>query len=178
MSEADKQNLVVLVDKQGEITGYEEKLKAHQTGMLHLAFSIFIMNSCGQMLIQQRSYAKYHFAGMWSNTCCSHPFPGEDLTQAAHRRLREEMGFDTLLTKAFSFIYKSTDKKSGLTEHELDYVFTGVYDGVIEPDIHEIQSYRWETLSSLYTQITARPETFTEWFRIGLYKLKEKGIFL
>lgn len=177
MSAEEKQNLVILVDKQGEITGYEEKLKAHQKGMLHLAFSVFIMNSSGQMLIQQRAYSKYHFAGMWSNTCCSHPFPGEEVIQAAHRRLKEEMGFDTELTQAFSFIYQVNDTKSGLTEHELDHVFTGIYDGEVKPDTQEIQAYRWETPSSLYQQIASNPDSFTEWFKIGLDRLKEKGEF-
>ena len=177
MSDQEKQKLVILVDKQGEITGYEEKLKAHQKGMLHLAFSVFIMNSSGEMLIQQRANGKYHFAGMWSNTCCSHPFPGENVVEAAHRRLKEEMGFDTQLTPAFSFIYQVTDTKSGLTEHELDHVFTGIYDGEVKPDTQEIQDYRWITPVSLYKQIVAHPSSFTEWFKIGLNRLKEQGKF-
>lgn len=177
MSDQEKQKLVILVDKQGEITGYEEKLKAHQKGMLHLAFSVFIMNSSGEMLIQQRANGKYHFAGMWSNTCCSHPFPGEEVVEAAHRRLKEEMGFDTQLTPAFSFIYQVTDTKSGLTEHELDHVFTGIYDGEVKPDTQEIQDYRWITPISLYKQIAVHPSSFTEWFKIGLNRLKEQGKF-
>jgi isopentenyl-diphosphate delta-isomerase len=166
------QQQVVLVNAQGHITGYEEKLKAHQEGMLHQALSVCIVNEAGEMLLQQRAFSKYHFAGLWSNTCCSHPFPGEDPKQAAHRRLREEMGFDTELTGVFSFIYKVRDEKSGLTEYELDYVFTGTYNGKVIPDSQEIQAYQWVPVETLYRNIESQPEKYTEWFKIIMERLQ------
>jgi isopentenyl-diphosphate Delta-isomerase len=169
-------NLVVLVDTQGKILGVEEKMKAHQEGMLHKAFSIFIFNSNNEMLLQQRNINKYHFGGLWSNTCCSHPAPEEVLEKAAHRRLQEEMGFDTPLTQAFSFIYRATDQKSKLIEHELDAVFVGIYDGEIRPDLQEIQAYRWISLDTLNQEMANYPELFTEWFKISLDMLKEQQL--
>ncbi len=174
MSEA--KSYVVLVSPQGEATGQEEKLKAHQEGLLHKAFSIFIMNSSGQMLLQQRALHKYHFAGLWSNTCCSHPSPGEPLEQAAHRRLQEELGFDTTLTEVFSFIYKEYDEKSGLTEHELDFVFTGVYNGNVSPNPQEVHSYRWVPLDKLYQEIASTPHIFSAWFKKGIALLQAKEL--
>lgn len=177
MTVEDNKAQVVLVDAQGEVLGYEEKLKAHQEGKLHLAFSIFIFNSSGEMLLQQRAFSKYHFAGLWSNTCCSHPFPQESIEQAAHRRLQEEMGFDTTLTQAFSFLYKATDNQSGLTEHELDYVFTGVYNGIVLPDTREVNAFRWLTPDTLYKEIAHNQDMFTIWFRIAIDKLKENTLW-
>jgi isopentenyl-diphosphate delta-isomerase len=167
----DLQQQVVLVNAQGQVTGYEEKLKAHQQGLLHQAFSVCIVNTSGEMLLQQRAFSKYHFAGLWSNTCCSHPFPGEDLRQGAHRRLKEEMGFDTELTSVFSFIYKAKDEKSGLTEHELDYVFTGTYDGKVIPDSLEIESYQWVPMDVLSQWMESSPGMFTEWFKLIVARL-------
>ncbi len=172
----ENKRYVILVNPQGEVIGQEEKLKAHQDGVLHKAFSIFIINSAGQMLLQQRALHKYHFAGLWSNACCSHPAPEENLEQAAHRRLQEELGFDTALTQAFSFIYKEYDEKSGLTEHELDFVFTGVYDGIIAPNPQEVQSYRWVSLEELNKEITATPQLFSAWFKQGITLLRNKAI--
>lgn len=177
MTLEDKKTQVVLVDMQGEILGYEEKLKAHQEGKLHQAFSIFIFNSQGQMLLQQRAFSKYHFAGLWSNTCCSHPFPEENIAQAAHRRLQEEMGFDAPLTQVFSFVYKATDVRSGLTEHELDYVFTGLYDGVVLPDTREIHAFRWIAPHALSKELAGKPDDFTVWFKIAIDKLIEHKVF-
>jgi isopentenyl-diphosphate delta-isomerase len=167
---------VVLVNTQGQVTGYEEKIKAHQEGMLHQAISVCIVNEAGEMLLQQRAYSKYHFAGLWSNTCCSHPFPGEGPEQAAHRRLKEEMGFDTDLTGLFSFIYRAEDKKSGLTEYELDYVFSGKYNGAVLPDTLEIQAFQWVPLDVLYHDIERDPEKFTEWFKLILERLRTEQL--
>jgi isopentenyl-diphosphate delta-isomerase len=169
-------NYVVLVDPQGQSIGVEEKLKAHEKGLLHKAFSIFVWNSKNEILLQQRNLNKYHFGGLWSNTCCSHPAPDEDLMEAAHRRLQEEMGFDTPLTQAFSFIYKATDHKSRLTEHELDSVFVGRYDGEIHPDLQEIEAYRWITLDALNREMAEHPEQFTEWFKISLAMLEQQQL--
>jgi isopentenyl-diphosphate Delta-isomerase len=172
----ENRNYVVLVNPQGQAIGVEEKMKAHQEGLLHKAFSIFVWNSKHEMLLQQRNLNKYHFGGLWSNTCCSHPSPDEDLTQAAHRRLQEEMGFDTPLTKAFSFIYKATDQKSRLIEHELDSVFIGTYDGEIRPDLQEIQAYRWISQEALALEMAKNPDQFTEWFKISLAMLQEQKL--
>src|SRR5438445_437576 len=127
--------IVVLVDEKDHPIGYEEKMKAHSDGgKLHRAFSIFIYNSKNQMLLQLRSNAKHHFQNLWSNGCCSHPRKGEELEKAAHRKLKQEFGFDTKLKEVFSFVYKADDPKSGLTEHELDHVFLGEYNGVPKPN--------------------------------------------
>src|SRR3989344_2311772 len=108
---------IILVDENDNTVGFEEKMRAHQNGgRLHRAFSIFVFNSRGHMMLQQRSVRKHHFGGLWTNTCCSHPLKGESLEDAVHRKLKQEMGFDTELREAFSFIYKAHDAKSGLTE--------------------------------------------------------------
>ncbi len=119
---------VILVNEADEPIGTMEKMEAHVKGLLHRAFSIFIFNSRGEMLLQQRAGGKYHNGGLWTNTCCSHPIPGEKVLSAAKRRLSEEMGFVTELSPAFNFTYKATFD-NGLTEYEYDHVLTGVYDG-------------------------------------------------
>ena len=124
---------VILVNEQDEQTGVMEKMEAHQKALLHRAFSVFIFNDKGELLLQQRASDKYHSGGLWTNTCCSHPNPDEETITAAQRRLKEEMGFTTKLSKAFDFIYKS-EFSNGLTEHEFDHVFTGYYNGEIHPD--------------------------------------------
>src|SRR5258708_894916 len=121
---------VILVNDQDEEIGTEEKMCAHEKGLLHRAFSIFIYNSKGEMLLQRRAKIKYHSGGLWTNACCSHPRKGETIEKAAHRRLKEEFGFDCNLKNAFSFIYQA-DLDKGLKEHEFDYVLTGLYDGPI-----------------------------------------------
>jgi len=121
--------LVVLVDENDNEIGVEEKINAHRKGLLHRAFSIFVFNSKNELLLQKRAADKYHSGGLWSNTCCSHPRPGENLKDAAHRRLQEEMGFDCSLREVFSFLYKKSFD-NGLTEHELDHVFFGKFDGI------------------------------------------------
>ena len=169
-------DLVVLVNEKAEVIGTEEKLKAHQEGLLHQAFSIFILNEQDQMLIQQRGLKKYHFAGLWSNACCSHPMPGEPVAQAAHRRLQEELGFDTALEEAFSFIYKTQDNKSRLYEHELDQVLVGTYEGDLFPDKEEIHAFRWVGLYDLVSEMADSPDTFTPWFHTAMDLLKQKGL--
>src|SRR5215470_11031187 len=124
---------IILVDEKDRSIGVMEKLEAHRKGLLHRAFSVFIFNSKGEMLLQQRSDEKYHSGGLWTNACCSHPAPGEDINTAAIRRLNEELGFTTSLTKIFDFIYQSSFE-NGLTEHEFDHVFIGLHDEPIHPD--------------------------------------------
>jgi isopentenyl-diphosphate delta-isomerase len=125
---------VILVNEKDEAIGAMEKMEAHEKALLHRAFSIFIFNKKGEMLLQKRSAKKYHSAGLWTNTCCSHPQPDEDILQSATKRLREEMGFDTTIIKAFDFIYNAPFD-NGLTEYEFDHVFIGHYDGAVIPNI-------------------------------------------
>ena len=122
-----------MVDTNDMSTGTMEKMEAHEKAILHRAFSVFIFNAKGELLLQQRATDKYHSGGLWTNSCCSHPRPGEDTLRAAYRRLREEMGFETELQKVFDFVYKASFE-NGLTEYEFDHVFVGEYDGIIEPD--------------------------------------------
>ena len=176
MEDLDKQELVVLVNEKDEVLGYKEKLEAHQQGILHRAISVIIFNSKGEMLIQQRSLKKYHWAGIWSNTCCSHPRKEETYQAAAERRLYEELGFRTPLTEAFHFIYKAFDAPSGLTEHEYDTVFTGIYNEQFQFNKDEIEAIEWISVADLEKDITANPDKYSFWFKIILDELRKKKI--
>lgn len=163
---------IILVDESDAEIGYSEKLAAHQDGgQLHRAFSIFIYNSRGQMLLQRRAAAKYHFGGLWTNACCSHPRRGEVLEQAVHERLQFEMGFDTPLNEVSSFIYKATDPASGLTEHEFDHIFVGHYDADPQPNPDEVDDWKRIDVADLRGQFAAQPQIFTPWFKIAFKKL-------
>jgi len=161
---------VILVNESDEAIGTMEKLEAHKKGILHRAFSVFIFNSKNDLLLQQRAYTKYHSAGLWTNTCCSHPRPGEANLVAAQRRLKEEMGMETELVYKTNFIYK-TKFDNDLTEHEFDHVFVGNSDK--EPLINgeEVNSYRWLSLDQVKAEIKSKPEEYTSWFRIAMEKL-------
>ncbi len=161
---------VILVTPDDQPLGAEEKLKAHLEGKLHRAFSVFIFNSQGEMLLQRRALHKYHSPGLWSNACCSHPRPGEDSEAAAHRRMKEEMGFDCHIERAFQFTYKA-EFDNGLTENELDHVFIGEYNGVVQPDPEEVAEYRWIDADSLKKDMQENPEQYTYWFRVVLDKV-------
>ena len=161
---------VILVDENDNEIGIEEKMKAHEDAKLHRAFSIFIFNSKGDMLLQQRACGKYHSGCLWTNATCSHPRPGENVAQAAHRRLKEEMGFDTELNKAFDFIYKA-EFDHGLTEHEFDHVFIGNYDGSIHLNSDEADDYNWLDLKTLQKDIAENPESYTIWFKIAFERV-------
>ncbi len=160
---------VILVDENDREIGSEEKIQAHRRGKLHRAFSIFIFNSKGEMLLQRRARNKYHSGGLWSNACCSHPRSGESLEGAVHRRLKEEMGFDINLEEAFHFIYKA--KVGNLTEHELDHVFVGEYDGEVSPDPEEVEEYVWAELEQIREDMKTHPENYTEWFKSAFEKV-------
>ena len=156
---------VVLVDEQDRVVATEEKLRAHRDGgKLHRAFSILICDSRGRMLLQLRSRQKYHFGGLWTNACCGHPRPGEPLDQAAHRRLREELGFDTPLREIFSFIYQAGDPQSALTEYEFDHVFFGVFEGTPRPDPAEADDFQWVEPDAIGRDLEDHPERYTPWF--------------
>lgn len=162
---------VILVNESDESVGVMDKMQAHEQGLLHRAFSIFIFNEKGEMLLQQRAKDKYHSAGLWTNTCCSHPLPGEATETAAKRRLLEEMGFETALEKAFQFTYK-TEFDNGLTEHEVDHVFTGVYEGPIAVDPQEVNDYTYHSMDHIRESISASPHLYTSWFIIAFPKLE------
>ena len=159
------EEFVVLVDREDNELGLMEKQQAHVAGLLHRAFSVFIFNSKGELMLQQRASSKYHSPTLWTNTCCSHPRENESYLEAAHRRLIEEMGFDCNLTFKFNFIYKA-NLDNGLTEHELDYVFVGVFDE--EPNLNplEVMAYRWVEMEDLKKDIDKNPQNYTAWFKI------------
>lgn len=157
-------DLLVLVDQLDREIGVGEKMAVHRSGQLHRAFSIFVTNSQGEILLQQRAWSKYHSGGLWTNTCCSHPRPGELVIEAAHRRLQEEMGFDCELRELFSFIY-CAHLDGGLIEHEYDYVFGGKFDGIPIVNPLEVANWRWIDAKTLEKEINDRPDRFTYWLR-------------
>ncbi len=163
---------VILVDEHDIEIGSMEKMEAHIQGLLHRAFSVFIFNSQGEMLLQQRALRKYHSGGLWTNTCCSHPKPNETTLDAAHRRLQEEMGFDTPLVKAFSFKYKA-EFTNRLTEHEFDHVFVGYHDGKIESNFDEVENYAYRSMEKIEASFAQQADFYTEWFLIAFPKVKE-----
>ncbi|MHB1830541.1 MAG: isopentenyl-diphosphate Delta-isomerase [Candidatus Micrarchaeaceae archaeon] len=162
---------VILVDHDDNEIGVEEKLKAHQNGAkLHRAFSIFIFNKKGEVMLQQRAEAKYHGGGLWSNTVCSHQRKGENTLDAAHRRLREEMGFDCEMKEEFAFEYEAKMDKE-LTEHEYDHVVFGNYDGEPKPNPEEVKDWKWMDLSELDKDFSRNPDSYTPWIRICIKKV-------
>jgi isopentenyl-diphosphate delta-isomerase len=156
---------VVLVDENDAAVGTLEKQRAHVEGRLHRALSVFVLNSRGEMLLQRRARGKYHSGGLWTNTCCSHPRPGEAVGQAARRRLREEMGIDTELTPLFEFTYRA-QVGPRLVEHEYDHVFAGLYDGEPLPSADEVDGWRWVPVADVAAQVREDPDAFTPWFRV------------
>jgi len=163
---------VILVNEQDEQIGTMGKMEAHRKAHLHRAFSIFIFNAKGEMLLQRRALNKYHSGGLWTNACCSHPIPGEDVDAAAKRRLREELGFETPLHKAFSFTYKAAFD-NGLTEYEFDHVYIGHYDGPIVANPEEVSDYTYKSLEEVRSSMSSHPHKYTEWFKIALPRLDE-----
>jgi isopentenyl-diphosphate delta-isomerase len=158
---------VILVDEHDRPTGTMEKMEAHRKGVLHRAFSVLLFNAKGELLIQKRSRTKYHSAGLWTNTCCSHPRPDETLSEAATRRLREEMGIQVEVEPLYSFIYK-VNLDGGLVEHELDHVLIGHFDGEPELNANEASAWRYATLAQLKLEALENPEEFTHWFKLIL----------
>ena len=161
---------VILVNEADEQIGVMEKMEAHEKGVLHRAFSVFIFNDKGEMLLQQRALNKYHSGGLWTNACCSHPRPGVDTLKAAKRRLFEEMGIETDLTFKNSFTYK-TNFENGLTEHEFDHIFTGIYNEEPKTNSDEVNSYCWKSPESVKKSIKQMPDIYTSWFKIALDKV-------
>ncbi|HEX8912238.1 MAG TPA: isopentenyl-diphosphate Delta-isomerase, partial [Humisphaera sp.] len=148
------------------------KLPPHQNGgRLHRAFSVFVFDAAGRMLLQQRAAGKYHFGGKWSNTCCSHPRRDQPVAAAAAARLRFEFGFDAPLRPLFTFTYRAEDPASGLTEHELDHVFVGRFDGDPRPNPDEIGDWRWADPADVLADVRARPGLYTPWFKLVLERV-------
>ena len=162
---------VILVDEQDVQTGIMEKMEVHQKALLHRAFSVFIFNDTGEILLHKRADKKYHSGGLWTNACCSHPQPGEEILAAAEIRLQEEMGFCTILTKAFDFIYKAPFD-NGLTEHEFDHVFIGTYNGDILPNADEVSNYCFKSMEEIKDSVQSHPKKYTEWFKIAFPKME------
>lgn len=165
-----KRDMVILVDEADSPIGHMEKMEAHQLGLMHRAFSIFIFNQAGEMLLQQRALVKYHSAGLWTNACCSHPRPGERTEQAAQRRLFEELGFTTGLNEIFDFTY-TAGFDNGLIENEYDHVFTGIYDAVINPAQSEVMKIAWRSMEWISEDLNANPRNYTAWFHIAFPKI-------
>ncbi|HSG68368.1 MAG TPA: isopentenyl-diphosphate Delta-isomerase [Bacteroidales bacterium] len=168
---------VILVDNNDIEVGTMEKMEAHEKALLHRAFSIFIFNKAGQMMLQRRALSKYHSPGLWTNACCSHPRPGESLKQATSRRIVEEMGFSCDMREVFSFIYKAPFDH-GLTEHELDHVFIGHYNGEPVINTDEVDDWKWIDVKVLLNEVHAHPELYTVWFRIALEEMVKRGILI
>lgn len=156
---------ITLVDKDDIPLGPIEKLEAHEKGLLHRAFSVFIFNSKGELLLQKRASGKYHSAGLWTNTCCSHPNYGEEITDAIYRRLKEEMGMRVTVNFKFKFIYKAS-LDNNLTEHEIDHVYFGFSDDapVINPE--EVSDWKHISMEEVQNEIESHPEEYTSWFKI------------
>jgi isopentenyl-diphosphate delta-isomerase len=156
---------VILVDENDQEIGSMEKQEAHEKGLLHRAFSVFVFNENKELLLQQRALTKYHSAGLWTNSCCSHPRVGETIEQAAHRRLMEEMGFDCELIIKTSFIYKAAFE-NGLTEHEFDHVLVGNFNGEINFNPTEVKNFKWINLEELQIDLLQNNQNYTAWFKI------------
>jgi isopentenyl-diphosphate delta-isomerase len=166
---------VILVDPEDREVGTEEKLDAHRSGHLHRAFSIFLFDRQGRLLLQQRALSKYHSAGLWSNTCCSHPRPGEHVLEAAQRRLREELGVNCALEPAFGFVYRAS-LGNGLIEHEYDHVLVGRFDGRPEPDPNEVAAWRWAEPAGVRADLLENPARYAAWFPLAFAELGRRGL--
>ena len=163
---------VVVVSENDEILGLMEKMNAHENGILHRAFSVFLFNDKGEMLLQKRASGKYHSPNQWTNAVCSHPKIDETYLEGAQRRLNEELGITANLTEKFSFIYKA-DVGQNLWEHELDHVFTGNYEGNLALNEEEVSEVRYISMQQLDEEMNENPENFTEWFKIILKEYKD-----
>jgi len=159
------EEFVILVDEKDNQLGLMPKMEAHEKAVLHRAFSVFIFNSKGELMLQQRAAHKYHSPLLWTNTCCSHQRDGETNIEAGERRLVEEMGFKTNLKEIFSFVYKAPFD-NGLTEHELDHVMVGYFDGLPEINPEEVASFKWMSLEAVNADIKLHPNLYTAWFKI------------
>ncbi len=164
---------MILVNEHDDPIGTAEKMEAHRSGALHRAFSVFVFHPDGRLLMQRRADAKYHSAGLWSNSACGHPRPGEETGAAARRRLREELGLDLALEEAFAFTYRV--QLGELWEHEFDHVFVARSDAVPAPDAGEVSAWEWMDVDEVMRRMESEPEMFTEWFPIAMRELHVRG---
>jgi isopentenyl-diphosphate delta-isomerase len=160
----DHEDDVILVDETDRAIGAHAKLAAHQLGLRHRAISVLVVNASGEILLQRRALGKYHSGGLWTNTCCSHPRPGEDVLVSAQRRLNEEMGFTTPLYPLFVTEYRA--QVGSLIEHEIVHAFGGTYNGTVNPNAEEVSEHRWRKPETLKRDMIHQPELFTPWFQI------------
>lgn len=167
--------MLILVNANDELIGHGTKLHVHQKGMMHRAFSILVFDSGNRLLLQKRASRKYHSAGLWSNSCCGHPRQDEDTDAAAHRRLREEMGFDCGLHEVTSLVYRAA-VSGDLIEHEYDHIYVGIFDGKPEANPEEVSDWQWLGLPQLRACVATRPGDFTVWFRVLLERGQQDGI--
>lgn len=172
MTDADE--VVVLVDEHDREVGVAPKLQAHERGLLHRAFSVFVLNARGEVLLQRRADGKYHSAGLWTNTACGHPRPGEPVAAAARRRLAEEMGIDCTLLPVGRLVYRA-EVGGGLVEHELDHLFHGRHDAAPSPDPAEVGDWRWVRVETAVGDAREHPERYTPWFALALAGLIDAG---
>jgi isopentenyl-diphosphate Delta-isomerase len=156
---------VILVNEKDEPIGLMPKMEAHEKAVLHRAFSVFVLNSKNEIMLQQRAHHKYHSPLLWTNTCCSHQREGETNIEAGSRRLFEEMGFKTDLKELFHFIYKAPFD-NGLTEHELDHVMIGYYNDAPNINPEEVEDWKWMPIEAVKTDIQNHPDLYTIWFKI------------
>ena len=161
-----------MVDQDDRPIGTAGKMEAHEKGLLHRAFSVFIFNSKGEMLLQKRAMDKYHSGGLWSNACCSHPVPGEEILLAAQKRLKEEMGFEAQLEKLFDFIYE-VKFDNHLKEHEFDHVFVGEYDGEVSINKEEASDFCFKDVKEISQSLQKHPQEYTAWFRLAFPKAEQ-----
>ena len=164
---------VILVDKNDTQIGLMSKLDAHKKGILHRAFSVFVLNNNNEIMLQKRAYDKYHSGGLWTNTCCSHQREGENSIEAGKRRLLEEMGFETELKIITSFIYK-VEFENGLTEHELDYLLIGKFLKSPVINKQEVADWKWMKVELIADDIKLNPNNYTSWFKIIFDKFQNK----
>lgn len=167
----DREERVIRVDRLDRPRGSAGKLEVHRDGVLHRAFSIFVFNEAGELLLQRRADCKYHFAGLWSNTCCGHPRPGESTSQAAERRLREELGFSTRLIELLKLTYCARDPATQLVEHEYLHVFRGEFPGEPNPDPDEVAAWEWTSIPDVRRGIVESPDLFTPWFVLLFHRI-------
>lgn len=166
----NKSNAVILVNERDEWLGLADKMQAHKTGLLHRAFSVFVLNDKNEMLIQRRAEDKYHSPGLWSNACCSHPRAGESTMAAAHRRMQEELGIECVIEEIFTYRYKA-DVGNGLIENEYDHIYIGTSNSVPTLNPEEVSDYQYISIDKLSEWMQAEPESFTAWFRLLLPQL-------
>lgn len=164
---------VIIVNEQDDVLGYMNKLEAHQKGILHRAISVFVFNSKGEWLMQQRASDKYHSSNLWSNSACSHPMRGESELTAAERRLEEEMGIKTKLKRLFSFQYEAK-LDSQLVENELDHVFIGKSDDLPKINPEEVADYKYISTEDLSMELVVFPQNYTEWFKLLFQRVRQE----